>query len=152
MREIDVKKYSRRQSNINNYIPETIEQEMSRLSVMDTLDKKNGKTTPFGNCAIMPRYSPHRDLATDESRRAAQSNILMQAAQNITKSCGKREAGPATFVIRKTNPLTAKKTHNQSSMNKFTTLEIENTQKSLKSKVQLEASKRMDEPSPFGQN
>jgi len=36
----------------------------------------------------------------------------MQAAQNITKSCGKREAGPATFVIRKTNPLTAKKSHN----------------------------------------
>jgi len=76
----------------------------------------------------------------------------MQAAQNITKSCGKREAGPATFVIRKNNPLTAKKTHNQSSMNKFTTLEVENTQKSLKSKVQLEASKRMDEPSPFGYN
>lgn len=115
---------------------------MSRLSNMETLDKKAGKLTPFGNSAIMPRQSPHRDFANDESKRAAQSNILMQAAQNITKSCGKREAGPATFVIRKTNPLTAKKSHNTSSMGKFTTVEVENTQKSIKQKVQLEAIKK----------
>lgn len=49
---------------------------MSRLSGMDTLEKKNSKITPFGNSAIMPRSSPQKEIATDESRRAAQSNIL----------------------------------------------------------------------------
>lgn len=121
---------------------------MSRLSNIESaLDNKNGKT-PFCNSATMPRHSPPRDLINDEKQRAAQSRILMQAAQNITKSCGKREAGPATFVIRKTNPLTVKKAQHHSSVARFTTAEIEAPQRSLKQKVQLEHSNRMEEPSP----
>jgi hypothetical protein len=51
---------------------------MSRLSNIESaLDRKNGKQTPFGNAAIMTRQSPPRDIFNDESKRAAQSNILM---------------------------------------------------------------------------
>lgn len=106
---------------------------MSRLSNIESaLDNKKA---PFGNCTVVARQSPSREPFNEERQRAAQSRILMQAAQNITKSCGKREAGPATFVIRKTQPLTVKKNQHISSAARFTSVDAEIPQKSLKQKV-----------------
>jgi hypothetical protein len=104
--------YLKEKSNKRECLGETIEQEMSRLSNYESVGAVNsniGKSYSRSNSnepieskagqfkmtsvSILPTHTPtlsKESIQVEESRRAAQSNILLRAAQqSITKSSSK---------------------------------------------------------------